>query len=387
MSTLYLALIATTTLWILGGLVALARVRRRSRLGSLPGPLESVSVLKPLCGADDSLEANLRTFFEQDHDDYELIFGLKGEDDPALEIVRRLRSEYPDLRSRIVVHGGGRGLNPKVDNLRAMMAAVSHDVIVISDSNVAVHRGYLRQAQSELLEAGTGLVTHLIVGAGERSLGAAVEALHMSGSVAGGVAMATEFIKHPAVIGKSMMFRHSLFERLGGFGSVANVLAEDYVVGRMFHEAGYRVRLCAEPILNVGTRTSLRAFFRRQERWAMMRLRLQPLAFLLEPMTIPLFMAALAPLFGVDGRLALAWALGITLLRDGLQWTMLRGSAGLLRALPLFPLRDLLVLAAFASAPFRRHVTWRGKRVRISAGSRLYAEGEPEASDELLVEG
>ena len=54
---------------------------------------EGVSVLKPLCGADDDLECNLRAFFEQDHQRFELVFGVEGHEDPAVDVVHRLMAE------------------------------------------------------------------------------------------------------------------------------------------------------------------------------------------------------------------------------------------------------------------------------------------------------
>lgn len=387
MTTLYVCLILLSTVWALSGVYAVYRVRRRARLGSLPMGLPEVSVLKPLCGADDALEANLRTFFEQDFGDFELVFGVEGEHDPALAVVRSLRAEYPAVPTKIVVHAGGRGINPKVSNLRAMLTAVSHDVIVISDSNVRVGPHYLRRMASELAEPNVGLVTSLFCGAGEKTVGALVESLHLAGGVAHGMALANELAGHAAVVGKSMMFRRSTFERLGGFASVANVLAEDYVMGRMFDAAGLEVRVCSESIEQVAIRTKLSSVFRRHVRWGMMRVRLAPFAYLLEPLTIPLALAFAAPAFGVSSRLPLLWAVAVTLLRDGACWRMLRGRRGLLRALPFFPLRDLVVLSAWASAPWRKHVSWRGNRVRVSAGSRLYAETEPVEATPVLVEG
>ncbi|MFW5921502.1 MAG: glycosyltransferase family 2 protein, partial [Polyangiales bacterium] len=194
-------------------------------------------------------------------------------------------------------------------------------------------------------------------------------------------------LDHPVVVGKSMAFRRSMFERLGGFESVANVLGEDYVMGRMFYEAGYHVRMCRTPVRNVCAHTSPRGFFARQLRWAMIRLRMQPLAYFLEPLQVPLLVAAAAPLLGVTGPIPLLWATGLTLTRDAVQWIVLRESRGLLRALPLFPLRDALALLVWLLAPFRRHVVWRGTRVRVSAGTRLYAERAPHEPSSLLVEG
>jgi hypothetical protein len=54
-------------------------------------------------------------------------------------------------------------------------------------------------------------------------------------------------------------------------------------------------------------------------------------------------------------------------------WIALRGfSRAWLPAL-LSPLRELLMLMVWARAPFKRHVTWRGNRVRLGAGTLLFA--------------
>lgn len=76
-----------------------------------------------------------------------------------------------------------------------------------------------------------------------------------------------------------------------------------------------------------------------------------------------------APIFPI-----LAWATAVTIFRDAAIWILLRGSKGFLRAMPLVLVRDALVFVAWAGALFAKHVTWRGKRVRVSAGTRLYAE-------------
>jgi ceramide glucosyltransferase len=378
-SVLVLVLAAVATAWAALGVLSVARVRLRAgrsttRLSLLP----KVSVLKPLCGVDADLEANLRTFFEQDHPRFELVFGVQGAEDPAVEVVRRLRAAYPSVEARLVVHDGGRGLNPKVSNLRAMLEHAAHcDVVVVSDSNVAVARDYLRELATELARPGTGLVTSPISAEGARTLGAALEALQLNGPIAAAVAIATVVARHTLVVGKSMMFRRSELAGIGGLESVAEVLAEDYVIGRMYLEAGYAVRLARTPVRNIVRSATVRSFSDRMLRWGMIRVRLAPVAFYLEPLASPLVVAIVALATGSFGAWPLVWAVALTLARDAATIALLRGRRGLV-ALPLVLLRDVIVLGTWFVTPFHRHVSWRGRRVRVSAGTRLYA-AEPSA--------
>src|SRR5277367_1406510 len=43
---------------------------------------EPVSILKPLYGADEGLEENLRSFFLQDYPNFEILMTVRGENDP-----------------------------------------------------------------------------------------------------------------------------------------------------------------------------------------------------------------------------------------------------------------------------------------------------------------
>ena len=118
---LYALLCATCLGAVILSIVSVRRAVSDSRLRLAPAVASTpVSVLKPLCGADDDLEANLETFFRQDHRPLELVFGVEGGDDPAVPVVQRLRIRYPEVPCRLVVHDGRRGLNPKVSNLLAM---------------------------------------------------------------------------------------------------------------------------------------------------------------------------------------------------------------------------------------------------------------------------
>ncbi|MFO0617308.1 MAG: ceramide glucosyltransferase [Polyangiaceae bacterium] len=371
MNSLSFVLASLTTGWITLGSAAVLRLTS-SRREAAGRPVSPVSVLKPLCGADPSLRENLESFFVQDHPSYELIFGVERADDPAIPVVEDLIAQHPTVRARIVVHVPPRGENPKVRNLRGIVGHASFDLVLISDSNVRAPRGYLTDAVRELeSHPDNGLVTNLFVGSGGGTLGAALEAVQLTGFCTSGAALPT-VVGDAAVIGKSMLFSRSTFESLGGFARVADVLAEDYVIGKMYQHAGLRVVVAPTVLDNVLGKLTVKQFFDRQLRWSMLRARLRPAAFVLEPLTSPL--AVLPFAWSIMGASSLAWMAALLFVRDAVPWIAMKGLREVHKPLLLSWVREVFALAIWVSTPFKRHASWRGHRVRVGAGTMLFHE-------------
>src|SRR5579862_7508746 len=92
-------------------------------------PAAPISVLKPLAGADEGLEANLRSFFEQDHPQYELLFGVRDSADPAANVVEALIAQFPARTARLLITGEPPYPNAKVYSLERMVAESCHDIL------------------------------------------------------------------------------------------------------------------------------------------------------------------------------------------------------------------------------------------------------------------
>jgi ceramide glucosyltransferase len=361
--------IALSTLWITAGLVSvIAITRRRTRVTSAAPP---VSILKPLCGRDPDLLQNLESFFLQDHEKFELLFGVVDPLDPALEVAHALAARYPGVPCRVVVHRGSGALNPKVDNLLGLLPKAKHDLVLVSDSNVRAPKDYVRELAALYASERPGLVTNLFAGVGEDSLGAALENVQLCGFCAAGVALPT-LLGDPLLVGKSALFSRRRLERLGGLARLSSVLAEDFVMGKTFASAGNRIVVAPTVLANVTRTMTVGGMVARHLRWSMLRFRLRPVAAALEPVVSPLALLPLA--WWLLGPWALAWALVLLTLRDVGGWVALRGTRRWYVPLVLAPLRELLILAAWAVAPFKQHVSWRGRRFRLGAGTLLYLE-------------
>jgi ceramide glucosyltransferase len=363
--------LVVSTLWITAGhvsVIALTRHRVRG-VGAPP----SVSILKPLCGRDPDLRQNLESFFVQNHPSFELLFGVVHPLDPAVEVARELAAQYPRVPCRIIVHGGGRALNPKVSNLLGLLPAARHDLVLVSDSNVRAPKGYVSELAALYVRDRPGLVTNLFAGVGEDSLGAALENVQLCGFCAAGIALPT-LLGDPLLVGKSALFSRRRLERLGGLERLSDVLAEDFVMGKTFAHAGERVVVAPTVLENVTRNMTLRGMVARHLRWSMLRFRLRPVAAALEPSVSPLALLPIA--WWVLGPWSLAWAAALLVIRDLGGWIALRGVRRFYLPILLAPLRELLVLVAWAVAPFKQHVSWRGKRFRLGAGTLLYLDPE-----------
>ncbi|MGD1076048.1 MAG: ceramide glucosyltransferase, partial [Thermodesulfovibrionales bacterium] len=274
---IFLTFAAFTVLGLIGCALQILAVRssvsplNSGEEGTLPRSFPSVSILKPLKGLDDNLFDNLESFCKQDYPEYEIIFSLQDHNDPAYKIARKIKDKYPQLDISLLVEPCDEGLNPKVNNLIPAYKIAKHQLILVSDSNVMVMRNYLREITIPMKEPGIGLVSNPIMGIGGRSLGAVLENLHMNSFVIGGVSFLDRYLKMPCVVGKSMLMRKEDLEAIGGFGAVKDVLAEDYLIGKMMHEQGKGVVLSRHIIENVNHYWGIGKFLNRHTRWGKLR--------------------------------------------------------------------------------------------------------------------
>ena len=339
---------------------------------NLPNHTPPITILKPLKGRDEDLEAILRSFFELDYPIYQLLLCVAETNDPAIDVVNRLIEEFPEADATLIVGCPAFGLNPKVQSLAAMDRHRRHDILLISDSNVRVRPSYLRETACYLAEPGVGLVSNLFAGVDEQQTGAVLENLQLNGFIAGGVALAST-LRITCVVGKSMLMPVAALEAAGGFAAVRNLLAEDQALGLRIRNAGYSIRLSHHVIDNVNQSRGFRWFLNRHSRWYKIRRQMALPAFLAEPVSN---LTAIGLVWALSGDSGVAWGglvvlVGLGILRDAVCTYRLRGSIPKIRHLLFSPAKDLLLLPVWLDAILSPRIHWRGHRFLIGRYTRL----------------
>ena len=149
-----IGVVSASVIYCVLAIVAAIRYRRS---GAPPlREFPPVSVLRPMAGDRDNTEAGLRTVFEQEYPDFEIILGAASPDDAAVPIALRLMAEHPERAARLIFTGDSPHPNRKVWQLRALWEEARHETIVMADSDIRWAPDCLKTVVSELARKAWG---------------------------------------------------------------------------------------------------------------------------------------------------------------------------------------------------------------------------------------
>lgn len=224
-----------------------------------------VALLAPCKGLDVELEQNLLPLLNQEYANYEAIFIVESEDDPALPIIRRVIAGQSRVPARVVIAGKAFETGQKIHNLSVALSWVSDTVEILAfvDSDIRPAADWLERLVSRLYRQETGAVTgyrwfvptestvanHILY-----SINASIAALLGSGR------------QHIAWGGSWAIRRHD-FERIGVREYWHGTISDDLVATQRLHAA--RLSIDYEPACMTASpmnysRWGLVSFLRRQ---------------------------------------------------------------------------------------------------------------------------
>jgi ceramide glucosyltransferase len=365
------ACLALASTYAVLALVAVLAWQMR-RAAAKPSCLQPVTVLKPLCGAEPGLYENLRSFCQQNHPEYQIVFGVRDMSDPALAIVDRLKAEFPSLCIAVVVNPQQHGSNCKVSNLINMIGRARHDVLVISDSDTFVGCDYLSAVTAPLLDHKVGLVTCLYHGVPTPGIWSRLSSMYINEWYVPTVLLAWLFGYRGYVSGQALCLRRDTLEAIGGLRATASQLGENYRLGELIRGLGQRIVLSPYGLKAQHHELSLGSLTRHELRWMRAIHVVRPLSFpfLFMTFSFPLAVFGIALSAAAPSISTTEWALFQTavMARLALHFVnRLLGSRPPAREFWLLPARDLLICWAWGRSFFTTRVTWLGSNFDVAA--------------------
>jgi ceramide glucosyltransferase len=347
-------------------------VWQRQRPEKTPSRLPPVTILKPLCGAEPSLYTNLRSFCEQDYPQFQIIFGVRDLNDPALAVVQRLVMEYPALPIEVVVDPQQHGSNRKISSLINMGARARHDVLAMADSDACVGRDYLTNVTAPLLDHKVGLVTCIYRGVPTQRIWSRLGAMYINEWYMPSVMLASLFGHQRYVSGQTMCLRRDTLQAIGGLQAVANELADDYRLGELVRGLGLRIVLSPYLLEAEHHEATLELLTRHELRWMRTLYVLRPRSFRLIFITfsLPLALFGMGLTAAEPAFLPAAWALfQITIIARLLLHCVhrLHADRPVLADIWLLPVRDLLTFWVWWRSFFISRLTWRDQEFDVDA--------------------
>ena len=354
--------------------IAGAVLHARSRKTLTCKEQTSISVLKPLAGKDDGLEENLRTFFQQDYSNYELLFAVRDANDPAVPVVERLMRGYPEIRSRLIITGEPPYPHAKVFSLQRMLEESGNELVAMSDSDIRVGHDFCWKLAAEFADERLGLVTCPYRAVAGKGLWSKLEAIGMNIDFHAGVFTAVMMEgRTKFAVGPTIVARREVLLALGGLERVKDyVSSEDFMLGRLAAELGFLVRISPYVVEHHIGSEGMKANFSHRLRWVRTTRRSRPLGyigqFFTHSLPVSVLMCLLSPecwhllLISILFRIITAWTVSERTLRVNVPWLLL-------------PVQDFVGFAFWIAGFFGSSIQWRGQRYILNRDATVEQAG------------
>src|SRR5262249_4647773 len=262
--------------------------------------------------------------------------------------------------------------NGKAYSLNRLVREASHDLLVMSDSDIRVKSCLLSHLAQEFQQKRIGLITCPYLAVPGQSIWSRLEAIGMNTELLGGVLVARMIEGMRFALGCTLAVQRNVLDDMGGFSYLQDFLAEDFVIGQRAAELGHGVLLSSCVIEHRIGSQGLLATLGHRLRGARGPRRSRPAGYWGQIFTYPLPWALLlwatSPmawplvLLTLLLRSAAAAATANFVLRDPVtrrQWWLL-------------PLQDVLGLLVWISGFVGDTIVWRDRKCTVLRDGRLH---------------
>jgi ceramide glucosyltransferase len=367
---LFSLLALASCLYTLLAVLAVRAFPRENREAA-PTRAPSVTVLKPLYGAEPGLSDNLLSFCRQDYPGpVQILFGVHDASDPAAAVARKIVNDVragdiagapAGLTAELVIDPARHGSNGKVDNLINLSRRIAGEVVVLADSDIIVAPDYLNRLTAVLEPDGVGAATCLYRGVGRTGLWSRLCAAGVDYAFLPNVTTGLALKLAEPCVGATIALRKTVLDQIGGFAPLKDQLADDFALGVLVRGLGLKVAVADFAVLHANAERSMGDFWRQELRWARTIRSLDPAGYFGTIVTHPLGWGFLDMAYGGfafgASLLFLVAILCRLILRDELDTRFPCDR----RPIYLLFLRDVLGFALFFVSFLPGRLSWRGQ--------------------------
>jgi len=331
-------------------------------------------------GVDFGSRENFASFCMQDYPEYEILFAVNDESDPAVPLVRQIMGEFPRRRIRLFTSAEELGANRKVNKLAMLAREARYDVLVLTDGDVRVGSNFLREVIAPLRDARIGAVTSFYRAISQENFYAKLEAVGAASDFFAGVLIARWKEGIRFALGASIATTKQWVQKMGGFEAIADTLADDYELGLGIAKAGGEIVLSREMVWTMYPAQTPRSFWEHQLRWARTVRSCRPLEYLGLLFTQGLPWTLLAVLAAPASWVAGAYLAAYAILRLGMAWTVGVWGVGdevLRRNLWFVPVRDAIYFVVWLASFGSNRIRWNSIEYDIHKGRMVPLGGSP----------
>jgi len=340
-----------------------------------------VSCLKPIKGLDEDAYENYASFCRQDYPEYEIVFCV-DRDDPALPVLEKLVSDFPDRQIRLLFGSGRNAINDKVGRLTRLTTEAKYDLFVITDGDVRVRPDYLKTVVAPFRDPQVGAATCLYASTKETNLVQELQSVGMISDFFAPVMVAWQLKDLKVTFGQSIITTRKAVAAYGGYPVIEDRPADDVYAGRLVAEQGFEVKLLPYVVQSVADFKTMRDLLYKRTRWMTVQRLMRPWGHLGLIFTWGLPWALAAVLTEPTAVVALGYLGGYAVCRMAITWTIGAWGMkqrGLWKKMPLIPLWDAMAFVMWIASFARRTIRWRGVDYFLREGRLVSAERVPMA--------
>lgn len=203
-----------------------------------------VTIIHPVKDLDFEFETNLESWMNQNYKGKtQHIFSFQDPEDPAIEVVEKIKHKYPERDIIIIVNPIIEGLNGKSSNMVHGVRLAKYDILLFGDSDVRVRPDFIVKMVRPLLNEKVGITTCGQINIGGSDFWTRFFTFMQNSETDFMWAFFTKLGLDVGATGAAFGMRKKLLQDIGGLEAFGDSLLEDLHLGNTLYKMDYKLIL------------------------------------------------------------------------------------------------------------------------------------------------